>query len=112
MPDLTRRGFLTRASLSLGAVGVGIAGGTGLRQVLTQSAQPSAPLQLPDLMSLSLPLPSISLPGGPATESMIVHIRDVGKAEIALMVGTREVIFSDPQIVQRLVQAAGGRVEG
>jgi hypothetical protein len=100
MVDLTRRGFLTHTSLTVGAVGVGLAGGLGVRQLVAASA-------LPGLSSASTPL----LPAEPVVESMIVHIRDVSKAEVSLMVGTREVVFTDPQLVRRLVQASQ-RAEG
>jgi hypothetical protein len=106
MADLSRRGFLTRTSLGLGVVGVGMAGGLGLQQLLTRSAQPGAPLPLPELPSVSLPLL-----GGPVVDSMIVHVRDISRAEISLMVGTREIVFTDPQLVGRLVQVSN-RAEG
>ena len=101
MADLSRRGFLTRTSLTLGAVGVGLASGLGARQWLATA--PTWPNALPS----SISLPALPQVGGPALETMIVHIRDISTAEVALMVGTREVVFTDPQLVKRLVQAAG-----
>jgi hypothetical protein len=45
---------------------------------------------------------------------MLVHVRDVASGEIALMVGTRELIYRDPELVSRLVRtaAAAGTPEG
>ena len=46
-------------------------------------------------------------------DPMVVHVRDVATAEISLMVGTREIVYQDPQLVAGLLeavrQAGGGR---
>jgi HD-like signal output (HDOD) protein len=39
-------------------------------------------------------------------EPMVVHIRDVATAEIAVLVGIQEFIYRDPELVARLVQTA------
>ena len=111
----SRRGFL--AQLSVGT-GVGIAGGLGLHKLLggataspqqqsqqTQQAQAGAPAtsQQPLLEAVNL--------AGP----MLIHVRDVATAEVSMMVGTRELIYRDPELVSRLVstaQSAGSRREG
>ena len=37
---------------------------------------------------------------------MVVHIRDVASAEVAMMVGTQELVYRDPEFVSRLVRTA------
>ncbi|HVS48140.1 MAG TPA: hypothetical protein VHJ99_04485 [Candidatus Dormibacteraeota bacterium] len=53
--------------------------------------------------------------GGPAIargvttvqpEAMVAHVRNVTTGEVALLVGTREIIYRDPALVARLVGAA------
>ena len=45
--------------------------------------------------------------GPAATGPLVVHIPDPRTGEIHLMVGTREVVRSDPALVARLVRDAG-----
>jgi hypothetical protein len=50
----------------------------------------------------------VAAPAGPvATEPLIVHIPDPRTGEIYLMVGTREVVRTDPALVARLIRDAG-----
>lgn len=50
----------------------------------------------------------VAAPAGPAaTGPLVVHIPDPRTGEIHLMVGTREVIRSDPALVARLVHDVG-----
>ena len=112
----TRRGFLTQLSIG---TGVGIAGGLGLHRLLASDA-PTAPAPAagsrpesqaaPQPAGLAPRLDAVSLAG-----PMLVHIRDVANAEVAMMVGTRELIYRDPELVSRLVstaQAANTKAEG
>ena len=48
----------------------------------------------------------VSLAGVSLAEPMIVHIRNVATAEIGVLIGTQELVYRDPQLVARLVQAA------
>jgi hypothetical protein len=113
MPDVTRRGFLTQVSVT---TGVGIAGGLGLHKLLigegsapaaARAAAPAAPVS--NMASTPLAMESVTLAG-----PMLVHVRDVASAEVAMMVGTRELVYRDPELVSRLVQtaASAGRMEG
>jgi hypothetical protein len=107
MADLTRRGFLAQMSIT----GVGIAGGLGLRQMLlARGESPTAPFA-PSL----LPAPASSAPSPGTMASlgavslagpMVLHVRDLATAEIAMMVGTQELIYRDPELVSRLVKTA------
>jgi hypothetical protein len=90
MAELTRRSFLTHASI--GVAGGALAGG------LTS---------LPGLSDMSL-LPA-PIPAAAATEpvqGLIAHVRNVSTGEISIMVGTREVIHQDRSLALRLVDAA------
>jgi hypothetical protein len=97
MADVSRRGFLTQVSL---ATGVGLAGGLGLHKLLasasTQVAQSAQPAEgvLPELDGLTL--------AGP----MLIHVSDLARGEISMMVGTQELVYRDPDLVSRLVRAA------
>ena len=48
-----------------------------------------------------MPLEMVSLAG-----PMLIHVRDVANAEVSMMVGTRELIYRDPELVQRLIATA------
>ena len=105
----SRRGFL--AQLSVGT-GVGIAGGLGLHKLLGDGAPtPVAPQQTTEPAQSTLPLlEGVSLAG-----PMLIHVRDVATAEVSMMVGTRELIYRDPELVSRLVstaQTANTKAEG
>jgi hypothetical protein len=112
MADLTRRGFLAQMSIT----GVGIAGGLGLRQMLLPRQQDTsattslaAVAQAPTSPAATLSLDAVSLAG-----PMVIYVRDVASAEIAMMVGTQELIYRDPELVSRLVKtaASAGGMEG
>lgn len=97
MAKLTRRMFLARASIGTAAVGAmagGLAGGLGA---------------LPRLVGLGG-----RRQGGPAiargatvrSEAMVAHVRNFTTGEVALMVGTREIVYRDPELVAHLVGTA------
>jgi hypothetical protein len=41
--------------------------------------------------------------GGP----MLLHVRDFATAEIAVLYGGHEFVYQDPELIARVVQAAG-----
>jgi hypothetical protein len=93
MADVSRRGFLTQVSI---ATGVGVAGGFGLHKLLEPATgdtqqQMQAPLEASEVML-----------AGP----MLVHIRDVATGEVAVMVGTQELVYRDAALVAHLVRTA------
>jgi hypothetical protein len=105
MADLinTRRGFLTQLGIG---TGVGIAGGLGLHRLLATDssavAEPQAPQQSgAQPPAAQMPLEMVSLAG-----PMLIHVRDVANAEVSMMVGTRELIYRDPELVSRLISTA------
>jgi hypothetical protein len=120
MPDVTRRGFLTQVSVT---TGVGIAGGLGLHKLLLEDASPfspspvspsPAPAAVDPVSTTAAQMPAPSMESVTLAGPMLIHIRDLATAEIAMMVGTQELLYRDPELVSRLVQtaAAAGRAEG
>ena len=91
MADLTRRRFLTRASLGA-AAGLAAVSGLALPKLISATADGSTAEAAPDLTPLG--------------EDVVAHVRDASKGEIAVMSGNREVTYRDPQLVGRLLKAA------
>jgi hypothetical protein len=89
MAELTRRSFLTRTSM-------GVAGGVLAGALATEVVRPGAE----QLGRLELPS------NAAATEPLIAHVRNLKTGEIALLVGTREVIYKDRELAARLAVAA------
>ena len=107
MAVLSRRGFLSQVSIG---TGIGIVGGLGLRQLLSAHNPSAAPLGVPQVapvapVTATAPL-GLTLDGVTLAGPMLVHIRDMASAEVALMVGTQELVYRDPELVSRLVTAA------
>ena len=81
------------------------------RSFLKQTSASAATLSLlpaiPALAAISHS-PEATLPLLPAasTGPMIAHVSDVSTGEITLLVGAREVIFHDRELVARLIKAA------
>jgi len=121
MVDFTRRGFLTQMSVT---TGVGIAGGLGLHKLLAPGTSPqiaaaaaAAPAQPPSpAPAQPNPAPTqqqalqqqaaLNLGGITLAGPMLLHVRDVPTGEVSMMVGTRELIYRDPELVSRLVDKA------
>ena len=90
MAELTRRTFLTQASLGVAAGAV--AGGlTALPHLAKNPAE-----------AVDDPSPAVTEP----VEGLIAHVRDVPTGEISLMAGTGEVIRHDPSLAARLARLA------
>jgi hypothetical protein len=90
MAELTRRGFLTRASVGMAAGA--LAGGLTAMPRLAKG-----------------PEPEVEMTGAFSPESvegLIAHVRNASTGEIALMVGTREVIHRDRSLAARLAHLA------
>ena len=84
MAKITRRNFIVGASAGVAVVGAAAAGfGVG-------SAQGH----------------SSTKPAGKVTDPIMVYVVDPSKASVKLLVGTKEVTFSDQDLVNRLIQAA------
>jgi hypothetical protein len=116
MADLSRRGFLTQASV---VTGVGIAGGLGLHKLLLADGG-AAPDPAPTAQAAPAAAAAIShanvLDGVALAGPMLIHVRDLATAEVSMMVGAQELVYRDPELVSRLVKtartASSGQAEG
>ena len=88
--NVSRRAFLSRASL--GVVIAGAAAVPGLGAVVRL---PAAPATTP-----GLPL---------VAEPLVAHVRDLASGEVSLMVGTDHVVLRDANLAARLYGAALAR---
>ena len=99
MGEVSRRRFLTQTSVG---VGVTLAAVAALPNAAV--APSTAPLRqntLPLELTATASLAGMSLPA-----PMLVRVRDVATAEIAVLVGEQEFIYRDPALVTRLIQTA------
>jgi len=95
MADVSRRRFIVRSSLAAGVLAAGAGGLTAVSRGRGVGGRRPA-----------VEAPSPGLAAAAARGPMVVHVRDVGRAEVALMVGTREIVYRDPQLVAGIMQAA------
>jgi hypothetical protein len=86
--NVSRRAFLSRASLSVVLAGAAAAV-PGLGAVVRL---PAAPGTTPDLPLVAEPL--------------VAHVRDLASGELSLMVGTDHVVLRDANLAARLYGAA------
>ena len=93
-PELTRRKLLTTGALGMAA---GIAASTGLAALpeVLRTAAPVRPAAKPEPVDLN-----------PVGDDVVAHVRDASTGEIALLVGTRELVYHDPALVGRLLAGA------
>jgi len=89
MAKLTRRGFIGRTSA--GAVALGALAAPGL----VAAAQAAGPVGT-----------HTPAQAGELHEPLMAHVRNVAIGEVVLLVGTREVVVHDHELVRRLVKAA------
>ncbi len=87
MAKLTRRGFIGQTSA--GAVALGALAAPGL----VAAAQAAGPV-------------GTHTAAGEPNEPLMAHVRNASTGEVALLVGTREVVVHDHELVRRLVKAA------
>ncbi|MFI5735456.1 twin-arginine translocation signal domain-containing protein [Kribbella sp. NPDC051587] len=84
MSDATRRGFLVFAGAGTAAA----AGALAVPKIFDERPAEAAPqLGAADLTD---------------AESFVVHVKDVRKGEMAIMVGEREVLITDRELASRL----------
>jgi hypothetical protein len=93
MKPLSRRMFLKR-----GSAAVALAGVASSMPILTeagdasQGAAASVPAELPE--------------GANLAEPVVAHLRDLGRGEIGLFVGEREITVQDPHLAARIFGAS------
>jgi hypothetical protein len=88
MTDLNRRSFLRQTSV--GAATLGLLASVPALAVISESPQNTTP----------------AVAGTMVDGPLIAHVRDAATGEVALLLGCREIIFHDPQLVARLMKAA------
>jgi hypothetical protein len=87
MSDTTRRGFLVFAGAGTAAA-VGAAGAIAAPGMFgAHSTDATKPLQPADLAT---------------AESFVVHVKNVKKGQLAILVGQREVLVTDRELAARL----------
>ena len=89
MPKVTRRGFIAQTSVSVATIGM-------LAAVPAFTADPEAT----DVAATDLSTTLTNIP-----ETLIAHVSDPASGEISLLVGTKEIIYRDPELVMRLLRA-------
>jgi hypothetical protein len=93
MTKQTRRGFLRRASIGTATIGV-------LSAVSSLTVACS-----PEQGSANQALTSTELAETGVNGPVVAYIGDLTKGDINIMVGTREIIHRDPEIITRVLQA-------
>lgn len=88
MAELSRRTLLKTGSLGLIA---GVAALSGIDRVASIPGVKAADAE-PDLTAIGT--------------DVVAHVRDASTGDVAVMVGTSEVVYRDPQLVGRLLAAA------
>ena len=88
MTNLTRRSFLKQTSVSTATLGL-------LPCLPALAAVPDSPRAT---------TPELAAP--PFSGPIIAHVSDVTLGEVTLLVGAREIIFRNPQLVAQLLKAA------
>ena len=86
MSDTTRRGFLVIAGAGAAAAGASVIG-----VAAAASGKPDDQLTPQDLAG---------------AESFVVHVKDVRRGQLAILVGDREVLVEDRELATRLAGAA------
>jgi hypothetical protein len=89
--QLTRRKLLTKGAL---AVAAGVAASAGLA-ALPEVVGAATPAAEPEPVDLN-----------PIGDDVVAHVRDASSGEIAVLVGTNELVYHDPALVGRLLAGA------
>ena len=89
MAKLTRRGFFKQTSV--GAATIGVLAAAPVLATAAGDAPGAAATE--ELSAAALP------------EALVAHVRDLATGEIGLLVGEQEIIYRDPNLVARLLQA-------
>jgi hypothetical protein len=88
MAKVTRRRLLKTTSIGAATVGM-----LAAAPRLAAFAAPAAVEQAPELSTASL--------SGP----MVTYVRNLAKGEVGILVGEREIVYRDPELVKRLLKA-------
>lgn len=89
MAKLSRRGFFKQTSATAATFGI-------MAALPTMAAATEAPAEAP----------AVEASVAEFTEPLMAHVSDLASGEISVLMGTREIVFRDPDLVMRLLQAA------
>ncbi|MEU4192383.1 twin-arginine translocation signal domain-containing protein [Kribbella sp. NPDC026611] len=87
MSEATRRGFLVFAGVGTAAAAGAVAGSSIFGDRSVDAVDAAAGIEPADLAGV---------------ESFVVHVKDVRKGELAILVGEREVLVTDRELAARL----------
>ena len=105
MAKVTRRRFLQGASVGAAAVGVLAVGPSlGTSHSAAGASASRAPSAAPGAGAASASAHD-ALTTTAASEPIVAYVRDPSKGEVAIFVGTREIIRQDPDLAARLSHA-------
>jgi hypothetical protein len=91
LAKLTRRGFIGKTTASVATIGI-------LATVPTLAAPEMTDAVTSDAAAVELSSTSFA-------EPLVAHVSDLASGEVTIMVGTREVILRDTDLVMRLLNA-------
>ncbi len=94
MSELTRRAFLKQSGVTAAAAGAAVAVPKGLMGRSQPERQKRPARQTTSAAGAERQ----------AERRLVVHVPDTGKSELHLMVGEREVVLRDRELVSRLVR--------
>ncbi len=92
MAKLTRRGFIGQTTASVATIGI-------LATVPTLAATP----EMTDAVTSDAAAAELS--SASFAEPLVAHVSDLASGEVTIMVGTREVLLRDTDLVMRLLKA-------
>lgn len=92
MAKLTRRGFIGQTTASVATIGI-------LATVPTLAATP----EMTDTLAADTAAAELSTTS--LAEPLVAHVSDLASGEVTIMVGAREVILRDTDLVMRLLKA-------
>jgi hypothetical protein len=95
MAELSRRTFLGASAAAAGAAVIGV-------PIASAAASSGTATAAPALAAGG------ALLGAKASGPLVVYVPDTTAGDVAIMVGTEEVTYHDPDLVARLARAAGG----
>jgi hypothetical protein len=110
MPRLTRRNLLAKTGTGIAVAGV-MTTAPGLFATATASAQQSATSST-RLTAAAATQQSVNRPAklaassGPTLTPSVVYIRDAARGEVVFMVGTKQVVRTDPELVEAISKSA------
>src|SRR5262245_45235078 len=104
MPSVTRRGFITRTSLGVAAIGA-LSAIAPLPVLADSHTAPAPPVRTPEARVPAMPgVAGQALSGG---QPFVVYINDPATGAGTILVGEQAIPFTNAAIVQSLHQAIG-----